>query len=151
MRAGWSDYDFKARTVLVRDTKTATERLAHMPDRLLVALANLPRDAKPFDWSESSLRRFWDEDVAKTAREVPGFKRLTFHSCRHGFATALLQDGVDVVTVSKLGGWSSPHQVLDTYAHAVNNLRLTDRLFGTIDTPVTRGKTGSRKINGLDE
>ena len=149
MRAEWPDYDFKARTVLVRDTKTGTERLAHMPDRLLVALANLSRDDRPFPWSESSLRRFWDEDVAKTARAVPDFKRLTFHSARHGFATALLRDGVDVVTVAKLGGWSSPHLVLDTYAHAVNNLRLTDKLF--VDTPVTRGEPGSKKINGLDE
>jgi integrase len=148
MRAEWPDYDFKARTVLVRDTKTGTERLAHMPDRLLVALANLPRDDRPFPWSESSLRRFWDEDVAKTAKAVPGFQRLTFHSARHGFATALLRYGVDVVTVSKLGGWSSPHLVLTTYAHAINNPRLTDRLF---DTPVTRGEPGSKKINGLDE
>lgn len=136
MRADWPDYDFKARTILIRDNKTATERLAHMPEPLLVALANLPRDEKPFGcWSESRLRVFWDQDVEKTAKHVPGFQRLTFHSCRHGFATKLLQDGLDVVTVAKLGGWASAQQVLDTYAHAINNARLTDRLF---DTPLPR-------------
>lgn len=147
-RADWSDYDFHARTILIRDTKTGKERLAHMPSRLLVALANLPRDTKPFDRSESRLRRHWDEDVAKAAAAVPGFERLTFHSCRHGFATTLLQDGVDVVTVSKLGGWSSPQQVLSTYAHAIEDARITDRLFGT---DLTQPAAEVKKINGLGE
>ncbi len=147
-RAEWSDYDFQARTILIRDTKTGKERLAHMPNRLLVALANLPRDTKPFDRSESRLRRHWDEDVAKAATAIPGFERLTFHSCRHGFATTLLQDGVDVVTVSKLGGWSSPQQVLSTYAHAIEDARITDRLF---DTPVTQPAAEVKKINSLGE
>lgn len=147
MRADWPDYDFNARTILIRDHKTKTERLAHMPDPLLVALANLPRNAEPFAcWSETSLRKFWDQDVKVTAKAVPGFKRLTFHSCRHGFATKLLQDGVDVVTVAKLGGWSSPAQVLSTYAHALDDARLTDRLF---DKNPSRGNATMKKINEL--
>ena len=56
----------------------------------MVALANLPRDRKPFYLSESHLRRLWDENVAKTAEAVPEFERLTCHSCRHGFATKML-------------------------------------------------------------
>lgn len=147
-RADWPDYNFQARTILIRDTKTGKERLAHMPNRLLVALANLPRDAKPFDRSESRLRRHWDEDVAKAAAAIPGFERLTFHSCRHGFATTLLQDGVDVVTVSKLGGWSSPQQVLSTYAHAIEDARITDRLFST-DSAQPGAEV--KKIKGLGE
>lgn len=132
MRADWPDYDFHQRTILIRDTKTKQERLAHMPAPLLVALANLPRDDKPFGrWSESRLREMWDEDIAATAKAVPGFKRLTFHSCRHGFATKLLQDGVSVVMVAKLGGWASPQQVLSTYAHAMQDMRLTEGLFDT--------------------
>lgn len=146
-RAQWPDYDFAARTILIRDTKTGKERLAHMPERLLIALANLPRDRKPFYWSETMLRRFWDDDIARTAAAVPGFERLTFHSCRHGFATKLLQDGMDVVTVAKLGGWSSPQQVLITYAHAIQDARLTDRLF---DTDLTQPSIGAKKINSLE-
>lgn len=49
MRADWADYDFEQRTIRVRDTKNMKERIAHMPQRLLVALANLPRDQKPLD------------------------------------------------------------------------------------------------------
>jgi len=57
-----------------------------------------------------------------------GIEVLSFHSCRHGFATSLLRAGVDVVTVAKLGGWRSAAQVLATYGHALDDLTLTDRL-----------------------
>lgn len=128
-RQDWSDIDFKARTILIRDTKTKKQRIAHMPQRLLVALANLPRDKKPFHWSESSLRRFWDEDVARTAEAVPGFERLTFHSCRHGFATKMLRDGVDPKTAATLGGWDDIALFMETYAHAMRDATITEGLF----------------------
>lgn len=128
-RLQWADIDFPSRAILISKTKTKRQRLPHMPQRLLVALANLPRDRAPFGEPESTLRRAWDRTV-----ESAGIARLTFHSCRHGFATTLLQDGLDVVTVAKLGGWESPHQVLATYAHAIQDSRLTDRLFGTNET-----------------
>ncbi len=60
------------------------------------------------------------------------YNLLSFHACRHGFATELLRAGVDVVTVAKLGGWRSAAQVLQTYGHSLDDLTLTDRL---IDTP----------------
>jgi integrase len=145
-RHDWKDYDFKARTILIRDTKTGKERVAHMPQPLLVALANLPRDRKPFGWSESSLRRWWDADVAKTAEAVPGFERLTFHSCRHGFATKMLRDGADPKTAAWLGGWDDIGLFMKTYAHAIQDATLTDRLF---DTPLTQSESRSKKINGL--
>jgi integrase len=131
----WADYDFNQRTVLVRDTKTGQESFAHMPAPLLVALANLPRDKKPFFYSETQLRRAWDEDIKRTAEAVPGFERLTFHCCRHGFATKLLRDGVDPKTAAGLGRWKSVALFIETYAHAINDPQLTERLF---DTPATR-------------
>jgi len=139
-RIDWSDIDFKGRTIKIRDTKTRKERLAHMPQPLIVALANLPRDQEPFDWSESSLRRFWEEDIAKTAEAVPGFERLTFHSARHGFATAMLRKGVDPKTAAALGGWDDIGLFMRVYAHASKDATLTDGLF---DTPVTQPKRQS--------
>jgi integrase len=133
-RIEWSDIDFTARTILVRDHKTKKQRIAHMPNRLLVALANLPRDAKPFGRPETTIRRAWDAAVATAAEAQEGFVRMTCHSCRHGFATALLRQGKDVATVAKLGGWSSPHQVLATYAHAIDDKTLTEELFDSTHT-----------------
>jgi integrase len=145
-RLEWRDIDFNERTILIRDRKTRKERLAHMPDRLLVALANLPRDDKPFPWSESQLRRLWDEDIAITAQAVAGFERLTFHSARHGFATKLLRDGKDPKTAAEAGGWDDITLFMETYAHAIGDRRVTDDIFGTKLAPP---KIRRRKNNGL--
>jgi len=134
-RLEWSDIDFKERTILVRKTKNKRERLPSMPYRLLVLLAKLPRDRKPFGEPETNLRRHWDVEVLKTATIVPGFERLTFHSCRHGFATKLLRDGIDPKTVAELGGWDDIGTLMKTYVHAMPSARIADRIF---DTDLTR-------------
>jgi integrase len=137
-RLTWKDIDFNSRTVLIRDSKTRKERLAHMPSRLIVALANLTsRDEPPFAGrgkSEANLRRFWDEDVALAADGVEGFERLTFHSCRHGFATKMLRDGKDAKTAAALGGWDDITLFMETYVHAIRDATLTDDIFDTPET-----------------
>lgn len=133
-RVRWEDIDFTNKTILIRETKTNKERVANMPQRLLVALANLPRERAPFGYGDSTLRRFWDEDVALVAKSVKDFKRLTFHSCRHGFATTMLRKGIDPKTAAGLGGWESVTLFIDTYSHAMPTAKLTDSLF-EIDTP----------------
>lgn len=148
MRVGWPDIDFTQRMVLIRDNKTKKERLAHMPPRLLVALANLPRDTAPFDLPETNLRIGWDADVARTIEAVPGFERLTFHSCRHGFATKMLRDGVDPKTAAKLGGWDDIGLFMETYAHAMPNARLTEGIFGT---PATREESEPQQNQKVGE
>lgn len=145
-RTEWSDYDFQQRTVRVRDTKTGQERFAHMPAPLLVALANLPRDRRPFDWSETTLRRWWDEDVKRTAETVPAFERLTFHCCRHGFATNMLRSGVDPKTASELGGWKDISLFMRTYAHAIRDAKLTDRLFDPDLTQAENESSTKQKV-----
>jgi len=129
-RLDWPEIDFQRRAIGIRKTKAKKQRFAHMPPRLLVALANLPRDRKPFGEPESTLRRWWDADIEATSKVVESFDRLTFHSCRHGATTGLLHDGIDVVTVGKLVGMSA-QQVLRTYGHAQDNPTLTDKLFDT--------------------
>lgn len=147
-RLEWEDIDFQNRTILIRKTKIKKQRMPHMPQRLLVALANLPRDRKPFWRGESTLRRWWNEDIAATAEAAgkTGFERLTFHSCRHGFATAMLREGVDPKTAADLGGWDSVTLFIDTYSHAMPRAQITNKLF---DTNLTQPKIPSRKKKGL--
>lgn len=128
MRLEWSDVDFQARNVLIRKTKNKKQRQPHMPNRLLVALANLPRDTKgPFTRPRTTLRWQWDRALDR----AEGIERLTFHSCRHGFATKLLRDGIDPKTAAGLGGWDSISLFMDTYAHAMQEPALTETLFRT--------------------
>jgi integrase len=126
----WDDIDFKARMVLIRQTKLGNERRAHLPQSLVVALSNIPRSnsSRGVFWytSRSNAYRVWD-----TATKRAKIEGLSFHSCRHGFATALLQAGVDPVTVAKLGGWRSVRHLFDTYGHANDDATLTDKISGT--------------------
>jgi integrase len=122
----WDDIDLRKRTVLIRQTKLGSEREAHLPTDLLLALANLPRDREPFAIAYMTARDAWDRTV-----KAAGIEPLTFHSCRHGFATALHHKGVGVKTIAKLGGWKSAKQLFETYLHADEDATITDKLFLT--------------------
>ena len=63
-------------------------------------------------------------------------KPLSFHACRHGFATAMLHAGVDPITTAKRGGWKDAHHLFRTYGHAMDDETVTDRIIGT---NLTRG------------
>ncbi|HEX3101865.1 MAG TPA: tyrosine-type recombinase/integrase [Pyrinomonadaceae bacterium] len=85
----WRDIDFGRRKVLIRQTKLGTERKAHLPSDLFIALANLPRDREPFAIAYTTARDAW----TRTTKQA-GIEPLTFHSCRHGFAMKLKPEDV---------------------------------------------------------
>jgi integrase len=122
----WADLDLKACTALIRQTKTISERKAHLPTMLVAALANLPKvkGRGVFIYrNRNDCELAWLSTIKRA-----GIKRLTPHCCRHGFATSLLHRGIDVVTIAKLGGWTSPAQVFKTYGHANDDATVTDLL-----------------------
>lgn len=128
----WGDVDLGSCMALIRQPKVGSERWAHLPGILVTALANIPgpREGPVFHYANrQAADRSWRRACVRAGIEV-----LSFHSCRHGFATELLRRSVDVKTVARLGGWRSAAQVLATYAHALDDLTLTDRL---VDTPAT--------------
>ncbi|MFK4507678.1 site-specific integrase [Bradyrhizobium daqingense] len=134
----WEDVDLKRRVVLIRQTKIGEEREAHLPVDLFIAMANLPREQKPFPWPyKMAAWRAWERVCV-----LAGIEALTFHSCRHGFATGLLHRGVDPVTVAKRGGWKTPAHVFATYGHAREDKKVTDLLF---DTPADTAKRQSEE------
>jgi integrase len=47
---------------------------------------------------------------------APG-EKLTLHSLRHGFASLLISQGLNVVFVSRQLGHANPNITLGTYAH----------------------------------
>ncbi|HEY0220013.1 MAG TPA: integrase [Afipia sp.] len=125
----WADVDLRAKTVLIKQTKIGAERRAHLPQPLIVAMANISKNtSRPvfFYLSRDDLVKSW----RRVCRDA-GIEALTPHSCRHGFATALLHKGIDPVTIAKLGGWKSARHVLETYGHASDDTTLTDLISGT--------------------
>jgi integrase len=121
----WGGIDFGKRKVLIRQSKIGDERWAHIPTDLLVALGNLPRSGEgPFSIAYTTARDAWDRTT-----KAAGIEPLTFHSCRHGFATSLHDKGVGVKTIAKVGGWKSSQHLFNTYLHADEDATVTDRLF----------------------
>ncbi len=133
----WQDIDFGKRTVLIRQSKLGSERFGHVQAELLIALANLPRNgAGPFAIAYTTARDAWERAYVRA-----GIEPLTFHSCRHGFATALHDKGIGVKTIARAGGWKSAQHLFNTYLHADEDPTVTDILFGAVaDTAKTKGK-----------
>lgn len=130
----WNDIDFGRRKVLIRQSKIGEEREAHLPSHLFVTLANLSRDTNPFDIPYTTARDAWKRTTISA-----GIERLTFHSCRHGFATALHHKGVGIATIARAGGWRSTKQLFETYLHADEDATVTDKLFDQ-DLPTAKEK-----------
>lgn len=126
----WADVDFRSRKVRIKATdKGDDDRLAHMPPELIAALANIPGDRRGllFEFkSRGNCRTQW----AGACRRA-GIEPLSYHACRHGFATGLLDKGVNPVTVAKRGGWKDARQVFATYGHDIADDDVTDVLTGT--------------------
>ena len=129
----WDDIDWKSGKVLIRATqKGDDDRRAHMPSELIAAIANIPGDRSGVVFgfrSRGNCRTQWNGAISRA-----GIKRLSYHSCRHGFATGLLDQGVSPVTVAKRGGWKSPQHVFQTYGHDIAAESVTDLLTGTPQT-----------------
>jgi len=143
----WGDVDLAKATVLIRQTKIGDERIAHMPPALVVAIANIESEKDPaekvFKYSSpDTVKPQWQKVLRRG--EMKAQKPLTPHSCRHGFATALLHKGVDPITVAKLGGWKSAQHVFQTYGHANEDPKLANLLS---DTPVVQSTFAGKISN----
>lgn len=136
LAVSWADVDLEQATAKIRMGKAGgAERVAHLPPELVEALRAIPARSGPlfrYRRRDAGTRRAWETTIRRA-----GIRPLTFHACRHGFATAALRRGLDPVTVAHLGGWRSPAQVFARYGHAMRERALTDRLVDRPD-PVAR-------------
>ncbi len=60
------------------------------------------------------------EDLFKRCVRQAGIRDANFHALRHTFATRSLEQGMDVVTLSKLLGHANPSVTMDKYGHAID-------------------------------
>ncbi len=64
---------------------------------------------------QGAVRDAFERTYARSGIEVDG--RLSLHSLRHGYASMLIAEGLDVVFVSRQLGHAKPTTTLATYAH----------------------------------
>ena len=65
------------------------------------------------------------QDLFKRCVRQAGIPDANFHSLRHTFATRALEQGMDVVTLSRLLGHATPSVTLDKYGHALDDHKRT--------------------------
>ncbi len=70
-----------------------------------------------------------------SATKKAGLKDLRFHDLRHTFATRLVQSGVDIYTVQKLGRWKTISMVMRYAHHYPESLRAGVEVLDKISIP----------------
>ena len=87
--------------------------------RMALGMGKMPDDAlvfpAPLKAGYQSPRAF-SKEWARVAASI-GFPGLTFHALRHTHASQLIDEGVDIVTISRRLGHASPNITLKVYAH----------------------------------
>jgi integrase len=117
LRLKWSDLDWFAGAIRIRETKTGEPRHAPMNSTVQQALSNLKDTAKPlpsdyiFPFYPRYLGRVFQRAVIQ-AKLAP----FRFHDLRHCFASRLASLGANDRTIMEAGGWSSP-AMLKRYVH----------------------------------
>ena len=118
----WFQIDMDRRTVTLYRQKNGgvdTLPLNRTMMRLLMLKARSPHSDETLVFPSASGTRILHRNLFrafKGALERAGIKRFRFHDLRHTFATRLVQNGVDLFTVQKLGRWKTTSMVM-RYAH----------------------------------
>lgn len=110
-----ADIDFERKTVFIRKKKGHTDRYLPLSDMLARGLKKYINNAHPADYLfYSQVSADGDQHPITTGAigwllkesrsKVPTKKRFTAHSLRHSFATHLLEDGMNILTIKELMG-----------------------------------------------
>jgi integrase/recombinase XerD len=118
------DLDFERKMVHVRQGKGKKDRYVPLSEHLIRGLRKYIESERPQGWlfnGKPDGRAGGDFDsrysqrgvqwAVNEARKVAGIeKEMTVHTLRHTYATHLLEDGLDIVTIKELLG----HECIDT-------------------------------------
>ncbi len=119
----WQDVDFERRIISVKKTKSGRTRSIPINDSLLNILEDLDQNGdKVFPYT-------YIQTAFQNSRRRAGLHDVRFHDLRHTFASRLVANGVDIVTVQQLLGHQSittteryTHSNIEQKRKAVGNL-----------------------------
>jgi len=125
----WSQIDFERKTVTISEQKNKGVDTLPLNEATLEVLKEKSSKSHIGDdlvFPTGQNTRFLNRNVFRmfvSATEKVNIKKLRFHDLRHTFATRLVQNGVDIYTVQKLGRWKSIKMVERYSHHNVESLR----------------------------
>lgn len=122
----WEDIDRERKQIRIQPGKNRKSRYVMLSGYLVQGLIQYYRQYSPqtyvFNGSQSGepLSASSIQLIVKSAVTESGIKKhVTTHTLRHSFATHLLEDGVDIVTIKELLGHSQLRSTL-TYLHVAH-------------------------------
>lgn len=113
-------------TYIVRAPKSGSERSIYLPDELVDILADhlrlhLEPDPAPDQWLFTVQGEpMYDNAIAwrwRATRSAAGLPHVRLHDLRHFYASGLIAEGCDVVTVQRSLGHATASTTLNTYSH----------------------------------
>jgi len=119
-RLSWNQVDLERGELKIGEQKNGKSSLLPLSLGAREVLRVLTTEKKPqgavflkgfSPWTDSSLRAAFYKAVKRS-----GIAPVRFHDLRHTFATRLVQAGVDLYTVQRLGRWSS-YDMVQRYGH----------------------------------
>lgn len=122
-RLKWKDIDRSRMQILVRQGKNRKDRYVVLSGYILQGLEKYYRQYKPQVYvfngnkrGEPMGRRSFQWIINEVVRKSGLKKEVTCHTLRHTFATHLLEDGVDILTIKEQLGHSKIQTTL-IYTH----------------------------------
>jgi integrase/recombinase XerD len=109
-----SDVDFGRKTIHIRQSKFKKDRIVPLADSMAIGLKKYLAAENPYIWlfngkepdgrySTKGLSWVMRENLKKTSIT----KEVSLHSLRHSYATHLLEQGINIVTLKELLGHAS--------------------------------------------
>ena len=158
----WPRVDLSRKTITILEDQKNKGRdtlpLSEGALTVLVERARVRRGETELVFSTGNATRIGSRNLERafySAIKKSGIEPLRFHDLRHTFATRLVQAGVDLYTVQKLGRWKSISMVTRYAHHYPESLRagveVLDRVGKKISTNLEqskeKGATGRFKIS----
>lgn len=150
----WSQVDMERRTITIYEQKNRcvdTLPLNQTAVEVLKERETLKREDIDNVFYNQSFRALQFRNLLRSydnAVEKAGIKDLRFHDLRHTFATRLIQGGVGIYEVQKLGRWKSVTMVQRYAHHYPESLRSAIEVMDHIKQPVITILSQSQKKRG---
>lgn len=103
--------------VHVYDGKGGKSRETYLPQHMREEMAHFTG----FSISENYISVTMRVTIAEIRRTMPKFPKTDFHGLRHSFATNRVRSGMDLATLQRLMGHSSPQTTM-IYTHSENTI-----------------------------
>lgn len=117
----WENVDFKNCLIYVKDSKSA-DREVPMNYLVFEILKELSQESEFIFYNPKTKSHIKDiKNSFWTARDNAKIKGLRFHDLRHTAASRMIQNGVDLVTVSRILGHSSIEMTM-RYVHSTTEI-----------------------------